>query len=69
MDPSGSAGEDTIDSSSRPSSSLTSEVEKSLNAQSRKDDSEYPFACQTVISTGHKQNVFNAQMLPFSTKM
>jgi len=30
---------------------------------------EYPFACQTVIDTGHSANVFNAHMLPSSTRM
>ncbi|KAF9247079.1 WD40 repeat-like protein [Melanogaster broomeanus] len=30
---------------------------------------EYPFACQTVIDTGHSANVFNAQMLPTSTRI
>lgn len=36
------------------------------NAESRE---EYPFACQSIIDTGHTQNVFNAQMLPFSTRI
>ncbi|KAH7929484.1 WD40 repeat-like protein [Leucogyrophana mollusca] len=30
---------------------------------------EYPFTCQSVIHTGHSQNIFNAQMLPFSTRI
>ncbi|KIK98048.1 hypothetical protein PAXRUDRAFT_732196 [Paxillus rubicundulus Ve08.2h10] len=30
---------------------------------------EYPFTCQTVINTGHGANVFNAQMLPSSTRI
>ncbi|KIJ70527.1 hypothetical protein HYDPIDRAFT_105273 [Hydnomerulius pinastri MD-312] len=30
---------------------------------------EYPFACQSVIRTGHTANVFNAQMLPSSTRI
>ncbi|KAF9222001.1 WD40 repeat-like protein [Gyrodon lividus] len=30
---------------------------------------EYPFACQTVINTGHSDNVFNAQMLASSTRI
>ncbi|KAF8558753.1 WD40 repeat-like protein [Imleria badia] len=30
---------------------------------------EYPFACQTVIDTGHSANVFNAHMLPSSTRI
>jgi hypothetical protein len=64
MDPTGYGGANTLRTGARPSSSLTSEAEKSSNAM---DD--YPFVCQTVISTGHTQNVFNAQMLPFSTRM
>ncbi|KAG6378944.1 WD40 repeat-like protein [Boletus reticuloceps] len=30
---------------------------------------EYPFVCQTVIDTGHTANVFNAHMLPSSTRI
>ncbi|KAG9317682.1 WD40-repeat-containing domain protein [Chiua virens] len=30
---------------------------------------EYPFACQTVIDTGHMANVFSAHMLPSSTRI
>ncbi|KAG8218871.1 WD40 repeat-like protein [Butyriboletus roseoflavus] len=30
---------------------------------------EYPFACQTVIDTGHSANIFNAHMLPSSTRI
>ncbi|KAI9574450.1 WD40-repeat-containing domain protein [Boletus coccyginus] len=30
---------------------------------------EYPFACQTAIDTGHSANVFNAHMLPSSTRI
>ncbi|KAH7887708.1 WD40 repeat-like protein [Phlebopus sp. FC_14] len=30
---------------------------------------EYPFACQSVMHTGHTENVFNAQMLPSSTRI
>jgi hypothetical protein len=30
---------------------------------------EYPFICQSVIHTGHRQNIFNAQMLPTSSRM
>ncbi|KAG1754079.1 WD40 repeat-like protein [Suillus paluster] len=63
MDSSGSARPDAPSSGSI---SLTSEAEKSSNAASWE---EYPFACQSVISTGHTQNVFNAQMLPFSTRI
>ncbi|EGO01923.1 hypothetical protein SERLA73DRAFT_177558 [Serpula lacrymans var. lacrymans S7.3] len=32
-------------------------------------EKEYPFACQAVINTGHKGNIFNAQILPFSTRI
>ncbi|KAG2141736.1 WD40 repeat-like protein [Suillus bovinus] len=39
------------------------------NASNAETQEEYPFACQSVISTGHTQNVFNAQMLPFSTRI
>ncbi|KAG1892413.1 WD40 repeat-like protein [Suillus subluteus] len=68
MDPSGSTGADTSSSSdpSRLSSVTASSAEKSSNAESQE---EYPFACQSVISTGHTQNIFNAQMLPFSTRI
>jgi hypothetical protein len=68
MDPSGSTGADAS-SSSGPScsSSVTADLtEKSSNAAIQED---YSFACQSVISTGHTQNVFNAHMLPFSTRM
>jgi hypothetical protein len=68
MDPSGSTGADAS-SSSDPScsSSVTADLaKKSSNAASQE---EYPFACQSVITTGHTQNVFNAQILPFSTRM
>ena len=35
-----------------------------------KDDTEdYPFQCATIIQTGHSGNVFNAQMLPHSSRM
>ncbi|KAM5540516.1 hypothetical protein V8D89_005974 [Ganoderma adspersum] len=35
-----------------------------------KDDSEdYPFQCNTIIHTGHRGNVFNAQMLPHSSRI
>ncbi|KAG2348948.1 WD40 repeat-like protein [Suillus weaverae] len=65
MDPSRSTGADTSSSSGAScSSSVTADsAEKSLNQE------EYPFTCQSVISTGHTQNVFNAQMLPFSTRI
>ena len=29
----------------------------------------YPFTCDTIIQTGHRGNVFNAQMLPHSSCM
>lgn len=29
----------------------------------------YPYVCQSVINTGHTANIFNAQMLPGSTRM
>ncbi|KAI1795233.1 WD40 repeat-like protein [Ganoderma leucocontextum] len=35
-----------------------------------KDDTEdYPFQCDTIIHTGHRGNVFNAQMLPHSSRI
>lgn len=30
---------------------------------------DYPFVCQSVIRTGHIANIFNAQMLPFSSRI
>ncbi|KAI0081776.1 WD40 repeat-like protein [Panus rudis PR-1116 ss-1] len=30
---------------------------------------EYPFVCDAVIRTGHRSNIFNAQMLPHSTRI
>jgi len=30
---------------------------------------DYPFICQSVIRTGHSANIFNAQMLPFSSRI
>ncbi|KAF5369926.1 hypothetical protein D9758_001012 [Tetrapyrgos nigripes] len=30
---------------------------------------DYPFVCRTVINTGHRANIFNAQMLPYSSKI
>ncbi|KAI6047151.1 WD40 repeat-like protein [Pisolithus marmoratus] len=33
------------------------------------DSSDYPFCCQSVIHTGHTHNVFNAQMLPHSSRI
>lgn len=68
MDPSGSTGADASSSSgpSRSSSVTADSAEKLSNAASQE---EYPFVCQSVISTGHTQNVFNVQMLPFSTRI
>lgn len=68
MDPSGSTGADASGSSgpSCSSSAAADLAEKLSNAASQE---EYPFACQSVISTGHTQNIFNAHMLPFSTRI
>jgi WD repeat-containing protein 42A len=30
---------------------------------------EYPFVCCSVIHTGHTANIFNAQLLPYSTHL
>ncbi|KIM90838.1 hypothetical protein PILCRDRAFT_150692 [Piloderma croceum F 1598] len=30
---------------------------------------DYPFVCRSLIHTGHKANIFNAQMLPFSSRI
>ncbi|KAF7965979.1 hypothetical protein HWV62_40545 [Athelia sp. TMB] len=32
-------------------------------------NTDYPFKCDAVIRTGHTANIFNAQMLPFSTRI
>ncbi|KAI0796668.1 WD40-repeat-containing domain protein [Abortiporus biennis] len=32
-------------------------------------DVEYPFVCDAVLNTGHRGNIFNAQMLPYSTRI
>ena len=32
-------------------------------------DQEYPFVCRAVIRTGHRANIFNVALLPYSTKM
>lgn len=32
-------------------------------------DVDYPFVCKSVIQTGHKANIFNAHLLPHSTRM
>ncbi|KAI0774275.1 WD40 repeat-like protein [Fomes fomentarius] len=32
-------------------------------------DQSYPFVCDTIINTGHRANVFNAQMLPHSYRI
>ncbi|KAH7914318.1 WD40-repeat-containing domain protein [Hygrophoropsis aurantiaca] len=39
------------------------------NTQADGEINEYPFICQSVIHTGHSQNIFNAQMLPYSTRI
>jgi WD repeat-containing protein 42A len=68
MDPAGFTGADASSNSvpSRSSSVTANLAEKLSNAANQE---EYPFTCQSVISTGHTQNVFNAQMLPFSTRI
>ncbi|PIL37152.1 hypothetical protein GSI_00844 [Ganoderma sinense ZZ0214-1] len=35
----------------------------------RNDSESYPFQCDTIIHTGHRGNVFNAQMLPCSSRI
>lgn len=30
---------------------------------------DYPFVCDAVIRTGHRGNIFNAQLLPHSARM
>lgn len=32
-------------------------------------ESDYPFQCDTIIHTGHRGNIFNAQMLPHSSRI
>ncbi|KAL0949521.1 hypothetical protein HGRIS_009572 [Hohenbuehelia grisea] len=32
-------------------------------------DHAYPFVCTSVLRTGHKANIFNAQMLPYSSRI
>ncbi|KAF4601999.1 hypothetical protein EYR40_005200 [Pleurotus pulmonarius] len=32
-------------------------------------DVEYPFVCKSVIQTGHRANIFNAHLLPHSTRI
>ncbi|KAF8655275.1 hypothetical protein AX16_003175 [Volvariella volvacea WC 439] len=32
-------------------------------------EQEYPFTCRAVIRTGHRANIFNAYMLPYSTRI
>ncbi|KZT05508.1 WD40 repeat-like protein [Laetiporus sulphureus 93-53] len=32
-------------------------------------DKDYPFVCQAVVHTGHRANIFNAQMLPHSSRI
>ncbi|PCH41019.1 WD40 repeat-like protein [Wolfiporia cocos MD-104 SS10] len=33
------------------------------------DSNDYPFACEVVVETGHAANIFNAQMLPSSSRI
>jgi len=33
------------------------------------NEQEYPLVCNSVIQTGHTQNIFSAQMLPYSERM
>lgn len=30
---------------------------------------QYPFVCRSVVQTGHRANIFSAQMLPYSSRM
>ncbi|KAG7096934.1 hypothetical protein E1B28_004333 [Marasmius oreades] len=30
---------------------------------------DYPFVCRTIINTGHRANIFNAHMLPYSSRI
>lgn len=32
-------------------------------------ESDYPFVCRSVIETGHRANIFNCHMLPYSNRM
>lgn len=32
-------------------------------------EQEYPFVCDAVLQTGHRGNIFNAQLLPHSSRM
>ncbi|KAJ3541920.1 hypothetical protein NMY22_g3702 [Coprinellus aureogranulatus] len=32
-------------------------------------ESDYPFVCRSVIQTGHRANIFNCHMLPFSNRI
>lgn len=68
MDPSGSTGADAS-SSFGPSCSSSATADLTGKSSNAAIQEEYPFACQSVISTGHTQNVFNAHMLPFSTRI
>ena len=36
---------------------------------SENTEQDYAFVCDTVIHTGHRANIFNAQMLPHSSRM
>ncbi len=35
----------------------------------KNSEEDYPFVCDAIIDTGHRANVFNAQMLPYSSRM
>ena len=41
----------------------------SLAADAIHDESDYPFSCEAMIHTGHTANIFNARMLPHSSRM
>lgn len=32
-------------------------------------DQDYPFVCRTAIQTRHRANIFNVQMLPYSSRI
>jgi hypothetical protein len=32
-------------------------------------DDDYPFVCRSIIQTGHLANIFNTEMLPYSSNM
>ncbi|TFK89831.1 WD40 repeat-like protein [Polyporus arcularius HHB13444] len=35
----------------------------------KNSEEDYPFVCDAIIDTGHRANVFNAQMLPYSSRI